>query len=541
MECAAFVKPKTSAVQWDRDGIAQPLSRQPGARVLKICQVASLVFNLKPGCCTVRIHFLCILGNDQLSGSTGDYAHKFCIIGAGASGLAVGRAFKAHGIPFDCLEREPDIGGLWNIETKTGVVYETTHLVSAAESTGWDEFPMLEDEYPHYPSHARVIGYFRDFIAHFGLGPHIELGHAVTRVEPSGDKLWRVQVEDEGVPRVYRGVVLANGHHHEPRMPVYDGKFDGEIIHSSDYRSPKQLRDKRVLVVGAGNSACDIARDAAHNSSTTVTMSFRRGYWFVPKFLLGFPTHDVVATIELIPMPNVVRRFLFEASLWLLQGPPSRYKLPNPDYHIDQAHPTMSDDIPRLAAHGRIAISPEISRYDGRRVIFTDGTSEAFDLIVFATGYKIRFPFIDDSLVNDSNGRPNFYQRAFHPEHDNLFAAGLVQANGSIWRLASYQGTLMSRFILAQDHSEARADLFRQKKTSPNPARRDAFVASDRHVLEVNYFAYRRQLQRLISGFGRRLARMETPSPALPVKSPGKPAAVRAVAVAHSGQALPAE
>lgn len=473
-----------------------------------------------------------------------DYAHKYCIIGAGASGLATAKSFKAHGIPFDVIEREPDIGGLWNIDTKTGVVYETTHLVSAAESTGWDDFPMFEDVYPHYPSHARVLGYFRDFIRHFGLQPNIELGRTVARLTPRADKSWDVQIEGEADPRTYRGVVLANGHHNEPRMPSYQGRFDGEIIHSSRYKSPRQLRDKRVLVVGAGNSACDIARDAAHNSSAAVTMSFRRGYWFIPKFLLGFPTHDVAATIEMIPMPNFVRRIVFETSLWLLQGPPSRYKLPDPDYHIDQAHPTMSDDIPRLAAHGRIVVSPEISHYEGNRVVFTDGTSGTFDMIVFATGYQIKFPFIDGDLINHPNGRPKFYRHAFHPDYDNLFAAGLVQANGSIWRLASYQSTLMARFILAQALAPERADWFRQKKAALVNTKAGAFVASDRHILEANYFTYRRSLKRLIRGFGRKLARLEQPGPALPER-PLAQATTKYVSAAapveHRGPVVPAE
>ena len=197
------------------------------------------------------------------------------------------------------------------------MVYETTHLVSAAFSTWFDDFPMDEEVTPAYPNHAQVLNYFREFITHFGLEPHIELGRSVERVAPRDDKLWNVQIAGEDAPRVYRGVVLANGHHHTPRMPSYPGDFSGEILHSSAYRSPRQLRDKRVLVVGAGNSACDIARDAAHNSGTTVAMSFRRGYWFVPKFMLGFPTHDVVATIEAIPLPHAVRRFIFESSLWL--------------------------------------------------------------------------------------------------------------------------------------------------------------------------------------------------------------------------------
>ena len=372
---------------------------------------------------------------------------------------------------------------------------------------------MDEEVMPAHPSHAQVLNYFREYAAHFGLSPHIELGRTVERVSPRADKLWDVKIAGEDAPRVYRGVVLANGHHHKPRMPVYPGTFASEILHSSAYRSPKQLRDKRVLVVGAGNSACDITRDAAHNSGTTVAMSYRRGYWFVPKFMLGFPTLDVVATIELIPLPHVVRRFLFEASLWLLQGPPSRYKLPDPDYHIDQAHPTMSDDIPRLSAHGRIVIRPEIERYDGNRVIFTDGASAEFDTIVFGTGYEIEFPFIDNDLINDAQGQPKFFQFAFHPEHDNLFAAGLVQANGSIWRLADYQGRLMSRFIHAQDRDPSRADRFRKLKASRAKSHAGQFVASERHTLEANYFVYSRQLKRLIRGFGRALAKLEARAP----------------------------
>src|SRR5262245_53913869 len=89
---------------------------------------------------------------------------RYCIIGAGASGLAVAKNFVERGIPFDCLEREQDIGGLWNIATPSGVVYETTHLVSCISSTGYDDLPMLDEAYPEYPSHERVLGYFRDYV-----------------------------------------------------------------------------------------------------------------------------------------------------------------------------------------------------------------------------------------------------------------------------------------------------------------------------------------------------------------------------------------
>src|SRR5262249_17751635 len=219
--------------------------------------------------------------------------------------------------------------------------------VSSISSTGFDDLPMLDGEYPEYPSHARVLGYFRDYVAAFGFGAHIAFRKTVERVRQRADALWEVAVAGETVPRLYRGVVLASGHHDVPRLPRYEGTFTGEAIHSRAYRSPRQVRDKRVLVVGCGNSAADIVSDAVHNQSK-VFLSIRRGYWFVPKFVLGFPTGDILSNAELVPLPRLVRRHLYQATLWLLQGPPSRYTLPDPEYAIDQAHPTMADGIPRL-------------------------------------------------------------------------------------------------------------------------------------------------------------------------------------------------
>ena len=452
-----------------------------------------------------------MFATNQTTGDQTAYADKYCVIGAGASGLAVAKNLVAAGITFDVLEREPDIGGLWNITTPTGMVYETAHLVSAKHSTGWEDYPMDDLAYPEYPSHARVLGYFRDYIAHFGLAPYIRTGTSVSSVTRTDAGSWRVAVEGETAARIYKGVVLANGHHNVPRLPSYPGSFAGEMMHSSAYKSPKQLRDKRVLVVGAGNSACDIARDAAHSNGTPVFMSMRRGHWFVPKFILGFPTHDILSVFESLPMPNIVRRYGLEATLWLLQGPPTRYKLPAPDHHIDQAHPTMSDDVPRLSAHGRLIAKPEIERYDGREVVFKDGSREQVDLIVFGTGYRIAFPFIDDTIINDAAGRPNFAMFAFHRQFDNLFAVGLVQANGSIWRLADYQGALMARFIQAQDLDPGKAHWFRAVRNSVPSAAPGQFVASDRHILETNYYVYRRQLKRLIRQFGRLPVRIASP------------------------------
>ena len=427
---------------------------------------------------------------------------KYCIIGAGSSGLATAKNFRARGIPFEVLEKAGDIGGLWNIGTPSGVVYETTHLVSSAKSTGFDDYPLpnATDGAPAYPSHERVLNYFRSYADTFDLMDHILLNAAVTRAEPGADGTWRVLIAGEAEPRRYAGVIVANGHLAEPRMPDIPGSFTGEYIHSRRYKSPRQLRDKRVVVIGGGNSACDIVSDAAHNGAE-VTLSLRRGYWFVPKYLLGFPTYDAVQFLERVPFPRALRRRIYGVSHLLLFGPNRRYGLPQPDYPIDAAHPTMSDEIPRLAAHGRIKVKPAIRNFSGRRVVFEDGSSVEADLVIAATGFHARMPFLDRTTAFDDRNRARFFENVFHQEHENLFAAGLIQANGSIWRLADYQSQLIASYLVA-------------KRTRPeavnfiDAARRRAalpvghFVQSERHNLEANYFDYRRKLRRLTRQLG---------------------------------------
>lgn len=449
------------------------------------------------------------MSHPQQSAAPQQHAGRFCIIGAGASGLAAAKNFRQRAIPYDLVEREDDIGGLWNIATPSGIVYETTHLVSSAKSSGFDDFPMKVDEdgWIDYPSHAQTLAYLRAYAGHFGVLDGIEFGTTVTRVEPATDAPdgcgdWLVTIAGERAPRRYAGVVIANGHHDKPRMPRIPGRFSGKIMHSREYKSPRQLRDGRVLVVGAGNSGSDIVVDAVH-AQAEVTLSMRRGTWFVPKFMLGFPTHDAVAFLEKIPMPRAIKRRYFHFGHMVMVGPPDRHGLPRPDYWIDDAHPTMNDDVVRFAAHGKIVVRPAIERFDGDTVHFTDGTSGQFDTIVFATGYEIEFPFMDASWFLDGEGRAKMFLNTFHPKSGTLFACGLIQANGPIWRLADYQARLIADFVLSKEIAPQRRVWFEAQKSAGNvgvTARR--FSNGERHRLEANYFDYARVLRRFDRQFG---------------------------------------
>ncbi|MGH6832767.1 MAG: flavin-containing monooxygenase, partial [Methyloceanibacter sp.] len=328
---------------------------------------------------------------------------KVCIIGAGSSGLAAAKTFHERGIPFDCLEREHDIGGLWNEATNTGVVYDTTYLVSSRKYTGFEDYPFPE-EYPTYPSHRETLAYLRAYALNFGILDKIEFNTTVERAERAQDG-WRVQIAGEERPRFYRALVIANGHHQVPRTPKIPGTFTGEILHSRDYRSVKQLADKRVVVVGSGNSACDIVVDAA-SVAQRIYQSMRRGTYFVPKFMFGRPMDGIINFCEKIPMPRGLRNRLYTHWHRLMVGKNERYGLPEPEHRIMDTHPTMTTALPQLAAHGRIGVKPEIVEFAGNKVRFSDGSEIEADLIVFATGYEIAIPFLDNDLIFDPDGRP---------------------------------------------------------------------------------------------------------------------------------------
>ncbi|RMF09795.1 MAG: monooxygenase, partial [Alphaproteobacteria bacterium] len=327
---------------------------------------------------------------------------KFCIIGAGVSGLAAAKNFKQQGIPFDCIERENDIAGLWNVANGIGRVYKTTHMVSSKEFTWFEDFPMPED-YPLFPGHALAVEYLRRYAEHFGILDAIEFGKSVERVTRRDDG-WEVKVSGEAVPRRYGGIIMASGHHEIPRMPDIPGRFYGEMLHSKDYEGPEQLRGKRVLVIGAGNSGGDIAVDAAHHAESIVH-SMRRGYYFVPRFMFGFPVDDVIDFVEMLRLPRWLRQRMYAFGHWLAVGPNERFGMQKPEHQILDTHPTVNSELPALIAEGRMTVKPDVSEFAGSRVRFSDGSEVEVDMVVCATGYETHFPFIERSAIMGEDGR----------------------------------------------------------------------------------------------------------------------------------------
>src|SRR5215210_1369411 len=258
----------------------------------------------------------------------GQRLKRYCIIGAGACGLAVAKTFASRGIPFDCFEAEAEVGGIWNPDSPHAV-YGSTFLNSSKRLSRYTDFHFPE-AWPHYVSRAQAQDYLRAYAKEFGLYEHISFNTRVVSAE-RGEEGWRITLEGAAAPRLYAGLVVANGHHWEPHWPRHDGRFHGEVLHSHDVKSKAQLKGKRVLVVGAGNSAVDIVCDAAIDGARAVH-AMRRSYYFFPKMVFGKPTDVIIDLTSRWPVPRAFMRWLYRLGMLVLVGPHRRYGLPEPDH-----------------------------------------------------------------------------------------------------------------------------------------------------------------------------------------------------------------
>lgn len=371
---------------------------------------------------------------------------QFALIGAGPMGLATAKLLKELGISFQGFELSADVGGLWDINAPRSTMYESAHLISSKRMTEFADFPM-KDEAAEYPPHSEMRTYFHDFAEHFDLRRHYHFNTEVIECTPLGasGEGWRVKWRNnEGHHEaVFAGVLIANGTLAEPNKPNFRGQFDGEVIHAAQYKKATQFTGKRVLVVGAGNSGCDIAVDAIHHG-ISCDISMRRGYHFVPKYVFGKPADTLGGAVKL---PMWLKRHVDGSMLKMFVGNPQKYGFPEPDHKLYESHPIVNSLILYHAGHGDLKVRPDIDRLDGKTVHFTDGTQADYDMILTATGYKLDYPFIDRDQLNWQGNAPHLYLNTMHPERDDLFVLGMVEASGLGWQGRHEQAEMVVRYI----------------------------------------------------------------------------------------------
>jgi dimethylaniline monooxygenase (N-oxide forming) len=423
---------------------------------------------------------------------------KVCIIGAGSSGIAACQVLHARGIEFDCFEKGSGVGGNWRYGNDNGMssAYRSLFINTSREMMEYASYPMPRD-YPDYPHHTQIARYFDDYVDHFGFRDRIRFRTEVVSVEQTADDAWEVTLDDGGTA-VYDAVMVANGHHWDPKYPdpPFPGQagFTGHQLHSHYYREPdERFVGRNVLVLGIGNSATDIAVETSRHSRMTY-LAMRRGAHVLPKYIAGRPV-DQLGPAWMRRLPFAVTRWLFMRELKHVQGPMENYGLPKPDHKLGEAHPTISAELLSRIGHGRIAVKPNIARIEGSTVHFVDRTSLDVDTIVWCTGYRITFPFLDSSVLGTEGNRVPLYRRVVHPERPGLYFVGLVQPLGAIMPIAERQSEWIADLF---EGKAALPDVRRMKREIEREERaiRKRYVASTRHTIQVDFHPYMRALAR---------------------------------------------
>lgn len=412
---------------------------------------------------------------------------KYAIIGGGPVGVGLGKCFKQANIDYDLYEKQGDFGGLWDINTASGRVYQTTHLISSKRNTEFSDYPMPRG-CSHYPRHQLFLNYIRSVAKQFDVYNHTYFNQTITHLEEHGDN-WILQTA-EGMQEEYLGIIVASGRLTKPIMPDYPGEFTNKIIHSSDYKSPEIFKDKNVLIVGAGNSGCDIAVDAVFYGKRTY-FSTRRGYHYMPKFIDGIPTQDWLMQIS-SQFKNTEDMWDYASKTFKLAGYYGpHYGLPDPDHKIYQAHPIINSMILHYIAQGDVITKPDVKFLENTAVNFVDGSKEDIDIIVYATGYSPEFLFLPQHYAHHRDLLNELFMYTFHKHYNNLLFAGLFNTASGLGNVVNTTGNLLSAYLIARKHNSQNYQLFNKIiKHKKLDLGQDIYINNYRHDFEIELWRF---------------------------------------------------
>ena len=418
------------------------------------------------------------------------------VIGAGISGLTAAKMLNDYGVPYTCFERSDRVGGNWAFDNPNGhsSAYRSLHIDTSKHQLSFKDFPMPED-YPDFPHHTQIKDYLDAYTDTFGLREHIEFRNGVEHAERLEGGGWEV-TDQAGDVRHFDLLAVANGHHWDPRVAVFPGEFTGETIHSHAYVdpwTPLHLMDKRILVVGLGNSAADITVELSQRSlRNEVTLSTRSSAWIVPKLVGGKAADMNYRTIPQLPLSW--QRKVAQWGQRFTYSDPTLYGLPAPNHKFFEAHPTQSGELPLRLKSGDVTPKGNIERLDGSTVHFEDGTSSEFDAIIFATGYNITFPFFDESFISAPENQIRLFKRMFKPGIDDLVFMGFAQATPTLFPFVEAQARLLGAYAVG-------------RYTPPDVAEMERVIDADhalylghmldrpRHTHQLDYFIYEHDLR----------------------------------------------
>lgn len=419
---------------------------------------------------------------------------RVAVIGTGPSGITALKNLLDQGIEAVALDRNAEVGGNWiySENESHSSVFETTHIISSKTLSQYEDFTFddFDPEAADYPSHDELRRYFQAYATHFGLYVHIRFETMVIHCRWLNQDSWEITTEKAGIRQTetFTDLVVCNGHHWNPRWPKYPGEFTGEYLHSHSFKKAAPFKDKKVLVIGGGNSACDVAVETSRVSEITA-ISWRRGYRIIPKFFFGKPSDKIGETSSWIPLK--IRSFFFDILLNVMVGKNELYGLRKVKSKFGEVHPTINDELLYKIRHGKVKPKLDIKRFEGKKVVFEDGMEEEYDTIIACTGYYLSHPFFDKNFIDYSSGPVPLYLKMFHPEYHNLYFVGMFQPLGCIWPGAELQAKIMARELAGKwkrpDNIKA---LCEKEVTHPHYKQID----TPRHTITVDFHVFKKQL-----------------------------------------------
>jgi len=421
---------------------------------------------------------------------------KIAVIGAGPSGITALKNLVDQGLDVVAFDRNQEVGGNWiySENESHSSVFETTHIISSKTLSQYEDFTFddFDPGVSDYPSHDELRRYFQAYARKFNLYQFIQFGTMVVHCEQLDKATWQITTEKDGVRKTeqFSHLVVCNGHHWKPRMPEYPGEFGGEFIHSHHFKKAAPFAGKKVLVIGGGNSACDVAVETSRVSEKTA-ISWRRGYRIVPKFFFGQPSDVIAERTKWLPIK--VRTFFNQILLKIMLGSNELYGLRPITEPFGSTHPTINDELLHKIRHGKVLPRLDIERFEGKQVVFEDGKVEEFDAIVACTGYWLSHPFFDQDLINYSEGPVPLWLKMFHPSISNLYFIGMFQPLGCIWPGAELQSKIMAQELIGKWKRPDNLTALCEKEVM-NPHYKQ--INTPRHTITVDFHLFVKELKK---------------------------------------------
>jgi cation diffusion facilitator CzcD-associated flavoprotein CzcO len=305
------------------------------------------------------------------------------IIGAGPAGLATAGRLRKLDLPFEVLEASTRIADSWHRH------YDRLCLHTVKELSALPHYPF-PDDYPQYVPREKLIRYFESYANRFGISPLFL--HKAVRIVRNSDRQWTVETSS-GPTFKAENVVVTTGFNRIPKIPHWPGEkiFSGEIIHSRNYKNPVPFSQKKVLVIGMGNTGAEIALDLSLNGVQT-WLSVRNEVVIVPRDVFGNPAQLTGKKLEKLPfglggwIANRIRRLLFDdlKRYGLRISPQAPVKM----LEATGKTPVIDIGTADQIRAGSIKVVPGISEFQTHRITFTNEESLPFDAVILATGYR---------------------------------------------------------------------------------------------------------------------------------------------------------